>query len=114
MSIDEINDIKKPGITAIPTGTYKIVLNVFSNKFGNKTFYKETCNGKLPRLINVKGFDGVLIHSGNTQLDTEGCLLVGENKLKGQVINSQATFKKLYPILKIADNRGEAITIKIE
>jgi hypothetical protein len=111
MDIDKIKELKKPGITAIPTGIYPITLDVVSSKFGNKSFYKEVCNGKLPRLTNVKGFEGILIHTGNTHLDTEGCLLVGENKIKGQVINSQLTFRKLYPILKGAKDK---ITIKIE
>jgi hypothetical protein len=113
MSVDKIKEIKKPDITAIPTGTYKITLDVVSNKFGNRPFYKEVCNGKLPRLLNVKGFDGILMHTGNSDTDSSGCLLVGENKIKGQVINSQAVFRKLYPILKAAKDKGETITIKI-
>ena len=110
MSVAEIKAIKKPKITAIPTGTYDVTLDVFSSKFGNIPFYKKVCNGKLPRLLNVKGFEGILIHCGNTQLDTSGCLIVGENKVKGKVINSKITFEKLYNILK---NSKDKITIKI-
>lgn len=110
MSMAEIKAIKKPKITAIPTGTYEVTLDVFSSKFGNIPFYKKVCNGKLPRLLNVKGFEGILIHCGNTQLDTSGCLIVGENKVKGKVINSKITFEKLYNILK---NSKDKITIKI-
>lgn len=113
MSLAEIMKIKKPSITAIPRGTYEITLNVVSPRFGSKPFYKEVCNGKLPRLLNVKGFDGVLIHSGNTEKDSSGCLLVGMNKVKGQVINSQDTFRNLYKLLKDRKNKGEKITIKI-
>jgi hypothetical protein len=68
----------------------------------------------LPRLLDVKGFEGVLIHSGNTAKDTDGCVLCGENKVKGQVINSQDTFRKLYPILSAADKRGEQIWITVK
>lgn len=110
MSVEQIKAIKKPNETAIPTGTYEVTLDIFSPKFGNKSFYKKTCNGKLPRILNVKGFDGVLIHCGNTNLDTSGCILVGRNLEKGKVLKSQETFEKLYKILK--ENKNN-LTIKI-
>ena len=110
MNINEIKTIKKPHITAIPTGTYQVTLNVVSPRFGSRKFYKEVCNGKVPRLLNVKGFDGVLIHSGNKAKDTDGCILVGQNKVVGQVINSQSTFRELYKLLLSSKNN---ITIKI-
>lgn len=113
MPLDKILELKRPSITAIPRGTYEISLSVTSPRFGSKPFYKEVCDGKLPRLLNVKGFDGVLIHAGNTDQDSAGCLLVGQNKVKGQVINSQATFKELYKLLKDSKDKGEKITIKI-
>lgn len=114
MKITEIQSKKVYGETAIPTGVYDITLNVYSPKFGAKSFYKEVCNGYLPRLLNVKGFDGILIHSGNKPTDTLGCILVGENKAVGQVLNSQTTFKKLYTVLKQAIDDGGSITIRIE
>ena len=113
MNLDKILELKKPSITAIPRGTYRITLDVYSPKFGNKAFYKEVCDGKLPRLLNVKGFEGILIHAGNTDKDSAGCLLVGVNKVKGQVINSRETFKELYKLLKDKHDKGEKITIKI-
>lgn len=113
MSLAKIRELKKPSITAIPKGTYEITLDVISPRFCTKTFYKQVCDGKLPRLLNVKGFEGILIHAGNTDKDTDGCLLVGQNKVKGQVINSQATFKELYKLLKDKHDKGEKITIKI-
>ena len=110
MTVEQIKAIKKPNETAIPTGTYKITLDTFSPRFGNKSFYKKVCGGKLPRILNIKGFDGVLIHCGNTNLDTSGCVLVGRNLEKGKILKSQETFEKLYKILK--ENKNN-LTIKI-
>lgn len=110
MDASKIKAIKKSHITAIPTGTYQVTLNVVSPKFSSRKFYKEVCNGKVPRLLNVKGFEGILIHSGNKAEDTDGCILVGQNKVVGQVINSQATFRKLY---KLLSSSKDNITIKI-
>lgn len=114
MSEDMIRTLKKPSITAIPRGTYEITLDVVSPKFSKYGFYNEVCDGKLPRLKNVKGFDGILIHAGNTDKDSSGCLLVGQNKVKGQVVNSKETFKQLYKLLQDGKSKGEKITIKIE
>ena len=114
MSEDMIRTLKKPSITAIPRGTYEITLDVISPKYSKVQFYKDVCNGKVPRLKNVKGFDGILIHAGNTDKDSSGCLLVGQNKVKGQVINSKETYKQLYKLLQDGKSRGEKITIKIE
>ena len=70
MTEQQVRSIKIPGKTAIPTGTYKINMNIVSSKFGSKPFYKKTCNGKLPRLMEVVGYQGVLIHAGNTERDS--------------------------------------------
>ena len=114
MSEDMIRTLKKPSITAIPRGTYEITLDVVSPKYSKIQFYKDICNGKVPRLKNVKGFDGILIHAGNTDKDSSGCLLVGQNKVKGQVVNSKETFKQLYKLLQDGKSRGEKITVKIK
>ena len=114
MSEDMIRTLKKPSITAIPRGTYEITLDVVSPKYSKVQFYKDVCNGKVPRLKNVKGFDGILIHAGNTDKDSSGCLLVGQNKVKGQVVNSKETFKQLYKLLQDGKSRGEKIVIKIK
>jgi hypothetical protein len=53
----------------------------------------------MPRLLNVPCFEGILIHPGNTNADTEGCILVGKNKLPGKVCESVDTFFKLYKVL---------------
>ena len=65
---------------------------------------------KLPRLVNVPGYEGVLIHVGNTADDTSGCLLVGRNKVVGKVTESTATFVELMNILR--DDSNVEITIE--
>jgi len=103
MQVNEILAKKRKGITAIPTGEYDVILS-FSPRFKRV----------LPLLLNVKCYEGVRIHAGNTAEDTEGCLLVGENKVKGQVINSRATLERLMSVLLECEKRKEKVTILIE
>lgn len=112
MSVSEILSKKVYAKTAIPTGCYGVIMNVVSNKYSKKEYYKRFCGGKLPRLVNVKGFDGILWHKGNTEEDSAGCLILGYNTVKGKVTNSQGAFEKLYKILLTASNKGEKITAK--
>ena len=116
MSIAKIRELKRPLITAIPRGTYEITLDIISPKYCTNSFYKQVCNGKVPRLLNVKGFEGILIHVGDGPRGADlssGCLLCGYNKVKGQLRDGKEVFKKLYSLLKEAKSRGEKITIKI-
>lgn len=112
-SLLEIQSKKVYGQTAIPYGTYKIDMNTVSPKFKDRSWAK-FCGGKLPRLIDVPGYSGVLIHVGNKPADTLGCILVGDNKIKGQVINSTSTFQELYSLMLKAKVAGEEITVTIE
>lgn len=113
MSKIEIAKRKVKGQTCIPYGTYIVTMNVVSAKYSNFTKYPYATfvQGKMPRILNVPGFEGILIHPGTTQLDTDGCLVVGENKVKGKVINSQATWRKLCSVLLEASKKREVITI---
>jgi hypothetical protein len=113
MTLTEIAKLKKSGITAIPTGRYKILMNIISPKYKTKSAY-QFCEGKLPRLFNVPGYSGILIHIGNYTKDTEGCILVGKNNVVGSVSNSTEYFLKLYSILKAAFNKNEEIIITIK
>lgn len=90
---------KRQGATAIPTGRYRVTLDVKSPRFSKVDKYR-FCDGHVPRLVNVPAFDGVLIHVGNYPQDTEGCILVGRNTKVGAVMESTATFRKLYEVLK--------------
>lgn len=100
---DAVRPIKIYGKTAIPFGTYKIILNE-SPRFGRV----------LPRLLNVPKFDGVLIHRGNTAEDTAGCILVGENRVKGKVINSTPYEIELVKRMREAVLKNETIEINIK
>lgn len=110
MSIAEIQSKKVYGETAIPKGTYQITLDVVSPKFKDRS-WATFCEGKLPRLLDVPGFEGVLIHTGNEASNSLGCLLVGQKTKDGWVSNSTQTFKDLYYKLKQATDQ---ITITIE
>lgn len=94
---------KVPGQTAIPFGTYPVIVNV-SPKFGRE----------LPRLLDVPFFEGILIHRGNTAADSAGCILVGENREKGRVLNSTPYEVALVAKIKEAIRRGERVTIEIK
>ena len=109
-------EVKIPGKTAIPYGRYEITMKVKSPKYSNFTKYSwaKKYDGYLPRLLNVPHFDGVLIHVGNSALDSEACVLVGENKVVGKVINSVNTFRRLMDdYLVPAKKRNEKIVITI-
>lgn len=113
MPVYTIKAKKVYGYTAIPKGEYIIDMRTVSPKFKDRSWAKPY-GGKLPRLLDVKGFSGVLIHVGNTEKDSLGCILVGENKVKGKVINSTKTFNTLMSLLLKASLRGEEIKIIIK
>lgn len=112
MTVSEIQKKKIYGKTAIPTGTYRVYMDV-SPKFKDRYWSKKYL-GMVPRLTNVKGFDGILIHPGNKPEDTLGCILVGKNTIKGQVTQSSDTYVKLldeYIVPALA--RGEEVYISL-
>lgn len=107
--LNDVGEGKVAGQTAIPYGTYKVTTNVQSPKYSQRASYA-WCKGYLPRLLNVPHFEGILIHAGNDATHSAGCILVGENKVVGKVINSMETLKRLVRLL----NSAEDITITIE
>lgn len=104
---DTLEDVVRPkgekvyGKTAIPYGTYEV-----------KWTYSPRFKRYMPLIDNVPGFAGIRIHSGNTAKDTEGCILVGQNKEVGKVLNSRGIVNKLYPIIKKACQQGK-VTVEI-
>lgn len=102
MSLEEIKKIKVKGNTCIPYGTYNVTIT-----------YSPRFKKNLPLINNVKGFEGIRIHSGNTPQDTEGCLLLGFNRVKGQVVDSRITVSKFITQMQQALNKGEKVTITI-
>lgn len=116
MPLDEIKKNKIYCETAIPIGTYELTINVKSPKYSNFSKYPwaKKYDGYIPRLKDVKGFEGVLIHVGNYASQSCGCLLVGFNTQKGMVTSSVYAFNKLMDEYLIpATERNEEITITI-
>ena len=87
--ITDSGEGKVYGQTCIPSGKYKFKM-AFSPHFKRN----------LPLLLNVPMFSGILMHGGNDAVDSLGCILVGENKVKGKVVNSQITLARLLNILE--------------
>lgn len=113
MKLEDIRRVKvNEGVTAIPTGVYVVTLEVKSPKFGGREQYA-FCKGRLPRLVDVPGYEGVLLHIGNYPEDTQGCVLVGRNLVKGQLLCSAVTFRHLYGLLLAAARRGEEISMQV-
>ena len=103
MTDADIRKVKVKGATAIPTGRYNVIYTM------SPRFRKY-----LPLLENVRGFEGIRIHSGNTAGDTEGCLLIGRNTKVGMVTDSRLWTDRLIEKMKEAWSRKEKVYIKIE
>ncbi len=90
-----LEDIERPvkikAETAIPKGTYKVIINQ-SNRFKRL----------MPLLLNVPNFEGVRIHAGNTNHDTEGCILVGQSRNKNYIGQSRKAYEKLFKKMQAA------------
>jgi len=94
--------VKVPGQTAIPWGIYYVSIT-FSQRFQRE----------LPLLANVPNFTGVRIHPGNTAADTEGCILVGADRLSKGVGRSRLAFDALLPKIAAALRRGEPVALQV-
>lgn len=99
---DKVRTVKIAGRTAIPAGRYEVAVN-FSNRFQKL----------MPLLLNVPNFEGIRIHSGNTQDDTDGCILVGKTRDTDFVGNSRSTFAALFAKIRAAVT-SEKVFIRID
>ena len=103
MPLGEIARIKVKGQTAVPSGRYQVLLT-YSPKFKKK----------MPLINAVPGYSGVRIHPGNDASATEGCVLVGENKAVGKVLNSRHWFNILLEKIKTAINDSQKVWLTIK
>lgn len=90
------------GFRAVPLGAYEVRM-AESRRFGRR----------LPRLVGVPGFRGVLIHEGNYPKDTAGCILPGWNRRRGMVCNSRSALAKVIELMNEAEGNGKKVTLAI-
>jgi len=121
---DKVRDLNKNGKfdngekkimhqTAIPYGTFNVTLDRVSPKFSQKEWYRQNANGgRVPRLLDVPHFEGILMHCGKDENSSSGCIIVGYNKVVGKVIDSQSAFLKLYALLSKYKHEGITIDIR--
>ena len=102
MSLEEIKAMKVYAQTAIPTGTYGV---------GRHWWTKHKM--VVPVLVDVPGFNGILIHSGSTAKDTAGCILVGKNTQVGCLSDSRLTAIALSKLIFRELEKGEEVTCEI-
>lgn len=100
MSANEIAAVKVKGKTAIPTGTYPVMMS-----------YSPRFKKQMPLICGVKGFEGIRIHSGNSAEDTEGCILCGKNTEVGRITNSKQWTEKVYDYIRGGLKQGVTIDI---
>ena len=91
---------KVPGRTAIPEGRYRVLIT--------KSYRFQRW---LPILLDVPGFSGVRLHSGNYPSDSQGCILTGFNRKKGMVVNSRSALQMVMLEITAAIDRGEEVWI---
>ena len=92
----------KAGTTAIPKGSYRLEIRISAKFKGKRAFVRD-----------VPGFEAILIHEGNTKKDTAGCILLGENSLKGHVMKSKTYVNKLTKMIEDARLAGDVVVLRI-
>lgn len=100
MSVNDIAAVKVKGKTAIPTGSYPVIMS-----------YSPRFKKQMPLICGVKGFEGIRIHSGNSAEDTEGCILCGKNTEVGRITSSKIWTEKVYEYIRGGLKQGVTIDI---
>lgn len=109
---DEFRAVKVRGETRIPAGTYKVGLRTEGSTHSQYSQRFADIHKGMLHVLNVPGFQWILIHIGNTEKDTDGCLLVGEDRdeEKMTLLRSTVAYRKMYPKVAEAVSNGVFIT----
>lgn len=108
-----VADWKVPGKTAIPAGTYSMILTPSERARRGALWTPDEVQCRLPLLLAVPGFDGIRIHAGNTSEDVEGCIAVGQAVGDEELRRSRSALECLMEMLEIAEISHSAVTIEI-
>lgn len=100
---DDEDEGKIYGMTAIPCGRYEVIVN-----------YSQKLKRTLPLLLNVPGFTGIRIHAGRNERHTEGCILVGDNKTKGELVNAPYWEGFIKNMIESEIAKGEKVFLTIK
>lgn len=115
---DEFREVKVKAETRIPSGTYKIILRKEGGKHESyKLKFPEIHKGML-WLQDIPNFQYVLIHLGNTDKDSEGCILVGDTVTQnitglGSISSSTSAYQRIYPLIAKELEAGAMVTIEV-
>ena len=103
MTLSQIKKLKVYGQTAIPTGRYRV-----------KSYFWPKYRQYYPLLEDVPGYSGILIHGGKNATATLGCILLGENRIVGGLVNSGKYVRDITARVQIAERKKEEVWIEIE
>lgn len=116
---DQYRAVKVAGETRIPAGEYEIKLRTVGGFHQRYAVRFPNIHRGMLWLMDVPGFEYILLHCGNTDADTDGCILVGDGvhenvTTRGYLNASTSAYTRLYPQVAAAIAQGERVTIKVE